>query len=803
MATLPRGGRLTAAAATTASAVVLTAALTGAAPASTTPASGPSRLDLYRDPADPTFTDVTVHDPSIVADGDDVWVFGSHGASAHTTDLMNWTQNSVDLSQDSDNPLFEDVYDELAETFEWAQTDTLWASDVIELPDGTFAMYYNACKGDSPRSALGLATSDEVDGPYEDQGILLKSGMWDEESENPGEIYDATVHPNAVDPDAFYDADGNLWMVYGSYSGGIYILEMDEETGLPLPDQGYGTHLVGGNHSRIEAPTIRYDEETGYYYLFLSFGGLDADGGYDVRVARSTSPAGPYLDAEGNDMAEVKGAEGTIFDDATIQEYGVKLMGGYEFPRLLGDPGEGTGTGYVSAGHTSWYDDPETGQSYMVFHSRFPGTGEMHEVRVHRMEMNEDGWPVVMPTRYSGEGDLRAKLSDMIGDWQIVNLGHDITAEPALPSDVRLTALGRVTGDVTGTWRLRGADEVELRIDGQTYSGIISRGWDETTGEWAPSLSVVSDEGVTLWGRGVEVLAPKKAVAAVVDELSLGDTSAVVADLDLPVEGTSGTTIAWASSDESVIGADGSVTRPAAGEADATVTLTATVANGKRSETVSFDVTVKARPLGGTVGTWSFEDTLADNAGALSEPTVTGNRADNTGGTVSYVADGAVGSALHLDGSSGVRLPDGLVQGDTYSFSMWLRPDALTQYTSAFFAASASNRWLSVVPQGWNGDTMLWSNVGSDYFDGLTGQLIPVGEWTHVAVTVDEGDVTLYLNGEAAYAGAGFLDALTSPSAVFALGVNYWDTPYQGDVDELLVSSSALTADEVAALAGA
>ncbi|GMA34353.1 hypothetical protein GCM10025876_05570 [Demequina litorisediminis] len=322
-------------------------------------------------------------------------------------------------------------------------------------------MYYNACKGDSPRSALGIATSDEVDGPYENQGILLKSGMWDQESENPGEIYDATVHPNAVDPDAFYDAEGNMWMVYGSYSGGIFILELDPETGVPLPGQGYGKHLVGGNHSRIEAPTIRYDEETGYYYLFLSFGGLDASGGYDVRVARSTSPDGPYLDAEGNDMSTVKGAEGTIFDDATIQEYGVKVMGGYEFPRLLGDPGEGTGTGYVSAGHTSWYDDPDSGQSFMVFHTRFPGTGEMHEVRVHRMEMNADGWPVVMPTRYGGEGNLRAKLTEMIGDWQLVDLGHDITAEPALPSDVRFTALGRITGDLTGTWRLRGTDKVE------------------------------------------------------------------------------------------------------------------------------------------------------------------------------------------------------------------------------------------------------------------------------------------------------------------------------------------------------
>ena len=791
---LTRPGALAVGASTGLVALGAAALLTGATTASAAPKGNP---------APPTFTDVTVHDPSVVTDGDDVWVFGSHGASAHTTDLMNWTQHSIDLSQSSANPLFDDVYAELAETFEWAQTSTLWAADVIELPDGTFAMYYNACKGDSPRSALGLATSDTVDGGYEDQGILLKSGMWDQESENPGEIYDATVHPNAVDPDAFYDAEGNMWMVYGSYSGGIFILELDPETGVPLPDQGYGKHLVGGNHSRIEAPTIRYDEETGYYYLFLSFGGLDANGGYDVRVARSTSPDGPYLDAEGNDMAEVAGAEGTIFDDASIEPYGVKVMGGYEFPRELGDPGTGDGTGYVSPGHTSWYDDPDTGQSFMVFHSRFPGTGEMHEVRVHRMEMTEDGWPVVLPTRYAGETVTKIKRADVAGDWQVVDLGKDITAEAALPETVRFDKNGRLSGALVGSWKLTGHDRAELTTAEGTLEGVFARGWDETTQEWTTTFSVLTDNGASLWGRQVDSLSAADAVAAVVDELTLGATSAVVADLTLPTTGTSGTTIAWASSDPAVVNAAGEVTRPAAGEADAVVTLTATVTNGDVVETKEFEVTVKARALGGVVGTWSFENTLADNAGALAEPTVTGNRADNTGGAVSYVADGASGSALHLDGTSGVRLPDGLVQGDTYSVSMWLRPQALTQFTTAFFAASASNQWISVVPRGWDGNTMLWSNVGADYYDGQTGQLIPVGEWTHVAVTVDEGDVAFYLDGELAHAGTEFLDALTSPSATFALGVNYWDTPFQGDIDELTVSTAALTPQEIATLAGA
>lgn len=450
------------------------------------------------DLAEPELTEVTVHDPSVVTAGDEVWVFGSHGASAHTADLMDWTQHTVDLHQDADNALFEDIYAELAETFEWAQTDTLWAADVVELPDGRYAMYYNACEGSSARSALGLAIADEVDGPYENVQVLLKSGMWDEESENAGEIYDATVHPNTVDPDAFYDADGNLWMVYGSYSGGIFILAMDPDTGLPLEGQGYGEHLVGGNHSRIEAPSIRYDEATGYYYLFLSYGGLDASGGYEVRVARSRYPDGPYLDAEGYDMRDVKGAEGTVFDDVSIEPYGVKLMGGHEW---ADGPFEGVEAGYVSPGHNTWYDDPETGESFLIFHSRFPGTGEMHFVRTHRLYMNAEGWPVVSPARYAGESLVEVTADDAAGTWQMVAFDKTISAFGTMSVQATLGADGDVSGEIAGAWSLEGAQDLTLEIDGDTYSGVVAPVWNATAGEWTWGLSAVSEAGLPVWGR--------------------------------------------------------------------------------------------------------------------------------------------------------------------------------------------------------------------------------------------------------------------------------------------------------------
>ena len=56
--------------------------------------------------------------------------------------------------------------------------------------------------------------------------------------------------------------------------------------------------------------------------------------------------------------------------------------------------------------------------------------------------------------------------------------------------------------------------------------------------------------------------------------LSLGDTSAVTDDMVLPGKGETGSDITWKSSNSDVISEDGKVTRPAAGEGDAEVTLT-------------------------------------------------------------------------------------------------------------------------------------------------------------------------------------------------------------------------------------
>src|SRR4051812_35833415 len=251
----------------------------GVAPPPSRPRSGSPRGQAAL-----TFTNASLHDPSVIKVGADYYVFGSHLAAAKSSDLMNWTMVADGVT--NTNPLFTNVLTALQQTFQWSQGNDLWAPDVVRLADGKFYFYYDSCRGDSPLSALGVAVADSVTGPYTNKQIFLRSGM-SGLSEDGVTNYDAQVHPNVVDPQTFFDASGHLWMIYGSYSGGIFILAMDETTGLPEPGQGYGQHLLGGNHARIEGAYVTYNATTGFYYLFSSFGGLDANGGYNIRVARS------------------------------------------------------------------------------------------------------------------------------------------------------------------------------------------------------------------------------------------------------------------------------------------------------------------------------------------------------------------------------------------------------------------------------------------------------------------------------------------------------------------------------------
>jgi arabinan endo-1,5-alpha-L-arabinosidase len=295
------------------------------------------------------------------------------------------------------------------------------------------------------------------------------------------------IYPNAIDPHVFFDKEGNLWMVYGSYFGGIYILKMDPKTGLPFENQRYGEKLAGGFHAPMEGPYILYSPHTDYYYLFLSFGTLSTDGGYNIRVARSRNPNGPYFDSMNKNMIDAK--------SNSFDSYGTKLVGNFLF--------NDSNIGYVSPGHNSAFYDSDLRKYFIFFHTRFPNRGEVHNLRVHQLLFNEDGWPLIAPHRYSGIESYEIEQEQVSGTYQFINHGRDTSPLIKESTYIELNPNGSILIDdnVKGNWYLNQENQITLILEEKTYKGIILKQWDNGLKKEVISFTALSSKtGITIWG---------------------------------------------------------------------------------------------------------------------------------------------------------------------------------------------------------------------------------------------------------------------------------------------------------------
>lgn len=201
---------------------------------------------------------------------------------------------------------------------------------------------------------------------------------------------------------------------------------------------------------------------------------------------------------------------------------------------------------------------------------------------------------------------------------------------------------------------------------------------------------------------------------------------------------------------------------------------------------------------------YSFDGTL-ENSVDGSNAQVVGSSASGNSGEAAYTngANGTTGSAYQLTGSNGLKL-DNPLTGEEYTVSFWLKDDNAPAYTGAVFFCDDNdkdNRWVSITPSGWLGHLgpMIWSFDNGTYYDNYnnTAQM-QQGVWTHITVTANNGQATVYVNGNPICSG-GVAQVASKVDNIF-LGVNYWDTAIQGAMDELYIYNRAMSAQEVAAL---
>ncbi len=459
---------------------------------------------------------VSVHDPSIIAGDGKYYIVGSHMTAAVSEDMQTW--KNIANGYNAGNPVYGELFEEGLHVFDYAGS----GSSVIPTDDGgyhvwapqiiynetmqKYVMYY--CTSSTwNASNLCYGISDTIEGPYVWEGPLIYSGFTESnvgatdvldyvtedymiENYIKGGGYNFDDYPNAIDPAAFYDENGNMWMVYGSWSGGIFILEIDEETGDVIHpeadpennvDPYFGKKLLGGGHKSIEGPHIQYDPTTGYYYLYLCYGGLAENGGYQIRVWRSENPDGPYEDMAGN--TEIKGNHAY---------YGLKLSGNYYLPSAY--------YSFKATGGMSTMIDTD-GKQYVCYHTRFNTGTEHHEPCVKQIFMNEEGWPTLAPYTTSGEtiSATGYEMADMVGEYFFINQGMEIDNVVSEPVMIYLNEDGTMSGSYNGTWTVtEGTPYVHITYNDKEYSGVFCKMNDEAGVETMTFSCVGKNESI--WG---------------------------------------------------------------------------------------------------------------------------------------------------------------------------------------------------------------------------------------------------------------------------------------------------------------
>lgn len=298
----------------------------------------------------------SVHDPVLIREGSRYYLFSTGmGISVFSSeDLVTWRHEP---------PVF-------PKAPEWAVKiipgfrGHIWAPD-ITFYDGRYHIFYSCSAFGKNTSAIGHASTASLD-PQNPQYGWTDHGMVVQSVPNRDNW-------NAIDPNIIVDEEGNPWMDFGSFWGGIKLVKLNrEDFSIAEPQEWhtiarrYQSTQPDGRQSRedaIEAPFII--KKNGYYYLFVSFDYCcrGNDSNYKIAVGRSEKLTGPYLDQAGKPMDQ---GGGTIL-----------LQGNDE---------------WSGVGHCAILQDSDT--DYLVAHAYVRAENGASRLVMRKITW-ENGWPVL------------------------------------------------------------------------------------------------------------------------------------------------------------------------------------------------------------------------------------------------------------------------------------------------------------------------------------------------------------------------------------------------------------------------
>lgn len=342
-----------------------------------------------------------------------------------------------------------------------------WAPDIVPCPSGGYWLYTCVVDGSSNSQGMTIAGA-----KYARACILLyhsntlEAGSFKPVLGSDGKqiVYvqssirrnETERDVNAIDPQIIYTPEGAMYMAYGSFGSGNYLIELDPATGLRKDGKGWQTHetirsyidtnggtpeeniqhlyadtrnadadgkAIGWTHAyygvniskqNMEAPVIaRHDgvkiaDETAtynadgepegvegktYYYTMHSYNGLSDH--YQMWGGRSESVTGVYKSTGGGIVYNV--------GVGTAENEGNKYMGGFDWQA---SSKVATCKEYASCltGHNDLFT-AKNGLNVAAYIVRNNNATGQFVVQNHQYYLNSKGDICINPNRYAGEID--------------------------------------------------------------------------------------------------------------------------------------------------------------------------------------------------------------------------------------------------------------------------------------------------------------------------------------------------------------------------------------------------------------
>lgn len=534
-----------------------------------------------------SYASYDIKDPSIIYDEKSgyYYCFGTDNVVIKSTDLVNWGGRTTyfphNVNAQSNAIMDFSAFDSVSK---WAKehgygSDELYsdenedrtplAPDIVKV-GSTYYLYFSLSKiAGANESAIFCVKTNDLESAvlnkdWQEVGLVISScgrhdgAQYDEDGKkkNVSAHYDAAnaVHPSVI------EADGSLYMAYGSYygkdkiNGGIYLLELNKKTGLLKKDspynlQGekistlhgstvYGAGKLIANPGRIPALSkkdgslitgseIIYAKETGSYYLLTTYGNEDTN--YNIRVARSNSIEGPYTDMMGSDMSEFSSKMGkSQYDKGTL------LIGGYNFLSsskggvVYSDIGRASiGSPSVIKTKDGWFMASQSQLYFKAGTEITTGTADAEAngiydvncestLEIRELTFTKDGWPMAKPEVYSGEkAQTKIKKASLYGNWDVVVFSSEGNAEDykaverstsqiiTIHEKAVITQKDIAKNKKLGTQGVLAKvdDYYTISIDGVSYNVYPSAMWDWELSEGSIVFTGYGDDGSTIWGK--------------------------------------------------------------------------------------------------------------------------------------------------------------------------------------------------------------------------------------------------------------------------------------------------------------